>query len=78
MKRKYRCMSCGFEWEGWRRLWHRCTMQCDPDCPMEDKPITYQDPPLRGGMTECPKCEGLYVEWVNYKEILGKLGRRFD
>jgi hypothetical protein len=50
-------------------------MQCPDSCPMENKPVTYRDPPWRGGMTECPECEHIYVKWVNYREVLAVIGR---
>ena len=27
------------------------------------------------GPTQCPKCSHLYVDWLNWKEVLRKLGR---
>ena len=29
----------------------------------------------RPGPTQCPKCNNLYVEWLNWKEVLRELGR---
>mgnify|MGYP001606453591 FL=1 len=63
-------MRCGFEWEGKRLL-------------LDDggNPHRFKDEPLRGGMTECwawPKCKSIYVEWVNWVEILGALGRYWE
>ena len=63
MHRKYRCMRCGFEWQGRRVL-------TDDD----GRHRWYNDPPLHGGMTECVKCFNIYVEWVNAREILKALG----
>jgi hypothetical protein len=68
MNRKYRCVSCSFEWEGYRVLKDLDT----------GKVRRFQDPPMRGGMTECPKCLNLYVEWMNALEILGKLGKYWE
>ena len=29
----------------------------------------------RPGQTQCPMCGYLYVDWLNYKEVLRALGR---
>lgn len=71
-------MKCGYKWAGWRVLWHRChfyPMPCPEPCPLEDKPVRFMDKPWAGGMTECPQCESLYVEWLNFREILAVVAR---
>jgi hypothetical protein len=67
MKRKYRCMKCFFAWEGCRVLRDE-----------HGRIHRFSDPPLRGGMTECPKCPSIYVEWLNWLEILNALGRYWE
>ena len=78
MNRKYRCMKCRFQWEGWRVLWHECLTigpwKCPTPCPKVGTGKRYRDAPLRGGMTECPKCKSLYVDWVNARQGLKALG----
>lgn len=74
-------MKCLFPWANYRVLFHRCAepdptnidpdtgqqlrypFQCPTPCPIGDGTM-YK---LRGpGSTECPKCEHIYVEWLNY------------
>ncbi len=61
-------MKCDFSWEGYRVL-------KDLDTGEVEKFI---DKSLSGGMTECPKYLHIYVEWVNAREILKKLGRYWE
>lgn len=75
MDSKFRCMKCGFQWAGYTLMWHWCSMYCPLWCPRNGK-----RGPQRpgGGMTECPKCANIYVEWVNWKEKLESLGRYWE
>ena len=61
-------MKCNFKWEGYRVLKDEETGEVQK----------YVDAPLRGGMTECPKCLHIYVEWVNAREVLKALGRYWE
>lgn len=66
---KYRCMKCGFAWEGYSVLWD------------EESGLGHISKHHGGrGMTECPqrKCKNLYVEWINWPEIQKALGRYWE
>ena len=71
---RYKCLRCGLEWSGYRILYHECVTVnifgkvCPMPCPLEGKPSG----PLPGyGMTACPRCAHLYVDWINYKKCTG-------
>ncbi len=79
----YRCMNetCAFEWSGYRVLFHQCItvgppyMVCPTPCPRKGKP----SPKLKNyGMTECPECANIYVEWVNWEQCRIALGRYWE
>lgn len=63
---QYRCMRCGFKWEGYRVLW-------------DDKGNGHRYNQNGGrGMTECPSCKNIYVEWVNWEQVRVALGRYWE
>ena len=76
-------MGCGFVWANYRVLFHWCAVADPENVDPDGKPYEYygqcedrckmdgQKEKLRGpGMTECPKCAGIYVEWTNFKKWL--------
>lgn len=88
MKCKYKCMGCGFFWANYRVWRHRCGLadpenvhpvtgepfqymgQCPDNCKKEGQIEKFRGP----GMTECPRCGNIHVEWVNAKAFLESLG----
>lgn len=75
MDSEFKCLKCNFYWRGYTVLWHWCGMGCPPGCPRNGKPG-----PKRpgGGMTDCPRCAHIYVEWINWKEKLESLGKYWE
>lgn len=75
---KFRCTKCSFTWQGYRVLWHECRSTgpspCPPRCPYEGK--GFRQDGL--GMTECPKCKSIYVEFVNWEEVRKGLGKYWE
>ena len=63
---KYRCMRCRFEWVGYRVL------------PDKDRVYWRYDDHQGRGMTDCPKCHNMYVEWLNWEEIRRTMGKEWD
>ena len=72
---EYKCQKCNFYWFGYRIIWHRCGMSCPSDCKMDGKKYPKMTGP---GMTECPKCGHIYVDWINWTEVLKSLGNYWE
>ena len=76
MECEFRCQGCNFYWRGYRVMYHRCVEvglgRCTPyPCRWNMRKTEKMPGP---GMTECPRCAHIYVDWINAREFLESLG----
>ena len=63
---EYRCMRCGFRWSGYRFY-------------QDEDGVYHRYHEHQGrGMTDCPKCKNMYVEWLNWQKIRRAMGKDWD
>lgn len=71
MECEYKCQKCRFYWVGYRVMYHRCVdvglARCEPGCKFNMRRSAKMPGP---GMTECPRCAHIYVDWINAAEVL--------